>query len=496
MSKKTVLLAILDGFGKGKKDSSDAIYRANTPNLDSVFKNNPLTYLDASGLAVGLPENQMGNSEVGHMNIGAGRVVYQDLTYINKCIEDGSFFENPELLRILSHVESKGLNLHLMGLLSDGGVHSHINHLFAILKLSQKYKIKKIYIHAWLDGRDTSPKSALKYIKSLRNYIISFDNVELATVSGRYYAMDRDKNFDRTQLAYDAIVNSIGQKISKNLENTITENYENNITDEFIKPIICTNYPGMNPGDTAICFNYRPDRARQITRMIAEKNLFEYVCLTEYDASIKNVSVIFNPRKIINTLSEHLSKNKFKQLKIAETEKYAHVTFFFNSGVEAPYENEDRIIIDSPKVATYDLQPEMSAKKITEKVIEKIKSEKYNLIVLNYANPDMVGHTGNFNATVKAIETVDECVKKLLLEMEKINGITIITADHGNAEKMIDEFGNPCTSHTTNQVPFALVGYPCTLKNTGALCDIAPTILEILNIKKPREMTGQSLIKT
>lgn len=496
MSKKTVLLAILDGFGKGKKDSSDAIYRANTPNLDSVFKNNPLTYLDASGLAVGLPENQMGNSEVGHMNIGSGRVVYQDLTYINKCIEDGSFFENPELLRILSHVESKGLNLHLMGLLSDGGVHSHINHLFAILKLSQKYKIKKIYIHVWLDGRDTSPKSALKCIKSLRNYISSFDNVELATVSGRYYAMDRDKNFDRTQLAYDAIVNSIGQKISKNLENTITENYENNITDEFIKPIICTNYPGMNPGDTAICFNYRPDRARQITRMIAEKNLFEYVCLTEYDASIKNVSVIFNPRKIINTLSEHLSKNKFKQLKIAETEKYAHVTFFFNSGVEAPYENEDRIIIDSPKVATYDLQPEMSAKKITEKVIEKIKSKKYNLIVLNYANPDMVGHTGDFNATVKAIETVDECVKELLLEMEKINGITIITADHGNAEKMIDEFGNPCTSHTTNQVPFALVGYPCTLKNTGALCDIAPTILEILNIKKPREMTGQSLIKT
>lgn len=495
MSKKTVLLAILDGFGKGKKDSSDAIYNANTPNLDSVFKNNPFTYLDASGLAVGLPENQMGNSEVGHMNIGAGRVVYQDLTYINKCIEDGSFFENPELLRILSHVESKGLNLHLMGLLSDGGVHSHINHLFAILKLSQKYKIKKIYIHAWLDGRDTSPKSALKYIKSLRNYISSFDNVELATVSGRYYAMDRDKNFDRTQLAYDAIVNSTGQKISKNLENIITENYENNITDEFIKPIICPNYPGMKPGDTAICFNYRPDRARQITRMIADKNLFEYACFTQYDASIKNVSVIFNPRKIINTLSEHLSKNRFKQLKIAETEKYAHVTFFFNSGVEAPYENEDRIIIDSPKVATYDLQPEMSAKKITEKVIEKIKSEKYNLIVLNYANPDMVGHTGDFNATVKAIETVDECVKELLLEMEKIDGITIITADHGNAEKMIDEFGNPCTSHTTNQVPFALVGYPCTLKNTGALCDIAPTILEILNIKKPREMTGQSLIE-
>lgn len=496
MSKKTVLLAILDGFGKGKKDFSDAIYHANTPNLDSVFKNNPFTYLDASGLAVGLPENQMGNSEVGHMNIGAGRVVYQDLTYINKCIEDGSFFKNTDLLRILSDIESKGLNLHLMGLLSDGGVHSHINHLYAILKLSQKYKIKKIYIHAWLDGRDTSPKSALSYIKSLQNYIINFENVELATVSGRYYAMDRDKNFDRTQLAFDAMVNAKGQKIDKSLENTITENYENNITDEFIKPVISLNYPGMNLGDTVICFNYRPDRARQITRMIVDKNLFEYVCFTQYDTSIKNVSVIFKPRKIINTLSEYLSKNECKQLKIAETEKYAHVTFFFNSGVENPYKNEDKIIIDSPKVATYNLQPEMSAKKITEKVIERIKSQKYNLIVLNYANPDMVGHTGDFKATVEAIETVDECVKKLLSEMKKINGITIITADHGNAEKMIDDFGNPCTSHTTNQVPFALVGHSCALKNKGALCDIAPTILEILNIKKPREMTGQSLIET
>lgn len=496
MSKKTVLLAILDGFGKGKKDFSDAIYHANTPNLDLVFKNNPFTYLDAAGLAVGLPENQMGNSEVGHMNIGAGRVVYQDLTYINKCIEDGSFFKNPDLLRILSDVESKGLNLHLMGLLSDGGVHSHINHLYALLKLSQKYKIKKIYIHAWLDGRDTSPKSALSYIKSLQNYIINFENVELATVSGRYYAMDRDKNFDRTQLAFDAMVNAKGQKIGKSLENTITENYENNITDEFIKPVISLNYTGMNPGDTVICFNYRPDRARQITRMIVDKNLFECVCFTQYDSSIKNVSVIFKPRKIINTLSEYLSKNECKQLKIAETEKYAHVTFFFNSGMENPYKNEDRIIIDSPKVATYNLQPEMSAKKITEKVIEKIKSQKYNLIVLNYANPDMVGHTGDFKATVEAIETVDECVKKLLSEMKKINGITIITADHGNAEKMIDELGNPCTSHTTNQVPFALVGHPCTLKSKGALCDIAPTVLEILNIKKPREMTGQSLIET
>lgn len=495
MSNKTVLLAILDGFGKGKKDFSDAIYHANTPNLDSVFKSNPFTYLDASGLAVGLPENQMGNSEVGHMNMGAGRVVYQDLTYINKCIEDGSFFENPDFLRILSYVEAKSLNLHLMGLLSDGGVHSHINHLFAILKLSQKYKIKKIYIHAWLDGRDTAPKSALSYIKSLQNHIVNFDNVELVTVSGRYYAMDRDKNLDRTKLAFDAMVNATGQKTNQDFENTIVENYENNITDEFIKPVIFSDYNGMEPGDAVICFNYRPDRARQITRMIADKNLFEYACFTQYDSSIKNVSVIFKPRKIANTLSEYVSKNGYKQLKIAETEKYAHVTFFFNSGVETPYEDEDRIIIDSPKVATYNLQPEMSAKKITEKVIEKIKSQKYNLIVLNYANPDMVGHTGDFKATVKAIETVDECVKKLLLEMKKINGITIITADHGNAEKMIDELGNPCTSHTTNQVPFAIIGYPCTLKNKGALCDIAPTVLEILNIKKPREMTGQSLIE-
>ncbi|MGN1044132.1 MAG: 2,3-bisphosphoglycerate-independent phosphoglycerate mutase [Acutalibacteraceae bacterium] len=495
MNKKPVLLAILDGFGKGNKDDSDAIYHANTPNLDYVFKNCPSTYLEASGVAVGLPENQMGNSEVGHMNIGAGRVVYQDFTYINKCISDGSFFDNPELSSILKYVESKGSSLHLMGLLSDGGVHSHINHLFEILKLSKQYKIKRIYIHAWLDGRDTPPKSSIKYIRLLKNHINNLNNAELATVSGRYYAMDRDKNFNRTQLAYDAIVNSIGQKIGENFETIINQNYENNITDEFIKPVISLNYSGIKNIDAVICFNYRPDRARQITRMIADKNLCKYACFTLYDSSIKNVSVIFKPRKIINTLSEYLSENKFKQLKIAETEKYAHVTFFFNGGIEPAYDGEDRIIIDSPKVATYDLQPEMSAKKITEKVIEKIRSKNYDLIVLNYANPDMVGHTGNFAATVKAVETVDECIGKLLFEMEKIQGVTIITADHGNAEKMFDESGNPCTSHTTNLVPFAVVGYAGTLKNKGALCDIAPTVLEILNAKKPREMTGQSLLK-
>lgn len=496
MSKKTVLLAILDGFGKGKKDFSDAIYHASTPNLDKVFKNNPFTYLNASGLFVGLPENQMGNSEVGHMNMGAGRVVYQDLTFINKCIADSSFFKNPELLSILNYAEAKKSNLHLMGLLSDGGIHSHINHLFAILKLAEKYNIKKIYIHSWLDGRDTSPKSAMKYIKSLQNYISSWKNVELSTVCGRYYAMDRDKNFDRTQLAYDAIVNSTGEKISENLENIIDKNYKNNITDEFIKPLVNPNYPGMNSGDAVICFNYRPDRVRQITRIIADKNLFKYACFTQYDSSIKNVSIVFKPRKITNTLSEYLSKNGYKQLKIAETEKYAHVTFFFNGGIEPPYKNEDRIIIDSPKVATYDLKPEMSAKKITEKVIEKIKSQKYDVIVLNYANPDMVGHTGNFGATVKAVETVDWCVGRLLSEMEKIHGITIITADHGNAEKMFDENGNPCTSHTTNKVPFSVIGHTGDLRSNGALCDIAPTVLDILNIKKPREMTGESLIGT
>ena len=501
--KKNVLLIILDGFGISENHEGNAIKMAKTPFLDKTFKNNPYTTLEASGLSVGLPENQMGNSEVGHTNIGAGRVVYQDFTYINKCIADGSFNLNPEINSVCDYVVKNNSALHLMGLISDGGIHSHINHLFALIDLAKKKNIFKIYIHAWLDGRDTNPKSALKYIDNLEKFISNDKSVQIATICGRYYAMDRDKNWDRTINAYDCIVNAKGQKIN-NIQTAIEKFYENNITDEFIPACTVQNYGGISVKDGVICFNFRPDRARQITKLFTEKTdllkntssvlIKKYACMTEYDKNLKNASVIFKPRDIPNTLSEYLSKKNINQLKIAETEKYAHVTFFLNGGVEKPYKSEDRIIVNSPKVKTYDLKPEMSAFEITEKVIENIQKQKYGLIVVNYANPDMVGHTGNIDAAKKAIETVDNCVEKIATEMEKTGGVSIITADHGNAEKMLDENLNPFTAHTTNPVPFCIVGTNYTLKNDSALCDIAPTILEIMGIEKPSQMEGQSLI--
>lgn len=500
---KRVLLIILDGFGISDNSAGNAIKMANTPFLDKTFKNNPFAILEASGLKVGLPKNQMGNSEVGHTNIGAGRVVYQDFTYINKCIENGDFNLNQEINSVCNYVIKNNSAMHLMGLLSDGGIHSHINHLFALIDLAKSKNVPKIYIHAWLDGRDTNPKSALKYINNLEKYISNNNSVKIATICGRYYSMDRDKNWERTIKAYNCMANAEGKK-TDDAKTAIDKFYKENITDEFIPPCAIKGYKGINEKDGIICFNFRPDRARQITKLFTEKTdllkntksvlIKKYACMTEYDKNLKNASVIFKPREISNTLSEYLSKKNINQLKIAETEKYAHVTFFFNGGIEKPYKNEDRIIVNSPKVKTYDLKPEMSANEVTEKVIENIKKQKYGLIVVNYANPDMVGHTGNIDAAKRAVETIDNCVKKIITEMKKTGGISIITADHGNAEKMLDENLNPFTAHTTNPVPFSLVGIDCKIKKNGALCDIAPTILEILGIEKPSQMEGQSLI--
>ncbi len=499
-----LLLIILDGFGMGENSDVNAVYKAQTPNIDHIFRNYPTTQLKASGLSVGLPDGQMGNSEVGHVNIGAGRIVYQDLTYINKSIENGNFYKNDELKKVMEYVAKSGSSLHLMGLVSDGGVHSHVNHLHAILKLAKMSKVSKVCIHAWTDGRDTPPKSGIKYIKDLEEFAHENKIGKIETISGRFYAMDRDKRWERTSLAYDAIVNAHGEKFDSP-EEAILSSYNNGIADEFIKPMVSKGYEGINPDDAVICFNFRPDRARQITHMFLDESLVfpdvtrvnveKYCGFSQYDENIHDMITVFKPREIRDSLGELLSKQGLTQLRVAETEKYAHVTFFFNAGVESPYKNEDRIIINSPKVKTYDLKPEMSAYELTKTVEENINTKKYNFIVVNYANADMVGHTGNLNATIRALETVDECVLRLVSQMNKIGGVTIITADHGNAEKMCDEQGSPFTAHTLGEVPLSVIGFSCQLKDGGALCDIAPTILEILNIKKPCEMTGQSLIK-
>ncbi len=504
MGINNLLLIILDGFGIGEESNCNAVFKAKTPNMDNIFKNYPTTRLKSSGLSVGLPDGQMGNSEVGHTNIGAGRVVYQDLTYINKSIENGSFYENNELKKIMEYVSESKSSLHLMGLVSDGGVHSHINHLYSLLKLAKICKVGKVCVHAWMDGRDTLPKSGINYIKNLEEFIDKNKVGKIETVSGRFYSMDRDKRWERTKLAYDAMVNAHGGKFNSP-EKAILDSYRKDVTDEFVLPTVREGYKGIAPDDAVICFNFRPDRVRQITHMCVDESLIfpqmsrvdvkKYCGFSQYDKNISDISIAFKPREISNSLGEYLSNRGLTQLRIAETEKYAHVTLFFNAGVEKPYKNENRIIIDSPKVKTYDLKPEMSAYGVTQVACENIKTKKYNFIVVNYANPDMVGHTGNFSAAVKAVETVDECLGKLISEMNKIGGVTVITADHGNAEKMCDEKGLPFTAHTLNKVPFSVIGFPCKLKDNGALCDIAPTVLEILNIKKPCGMTGQSLIK-
>ena len=500
---KPLILTILDGFGIGDKSSGDAIFHANIPFLDSVLSSCHTTLLKACGLDVGLPDGQMGNSEVGHTNIGAGRIVYQDLTYINKCIEDSSFYKNKKLVETMRYAAKNDVSLHLMGLLSDGGVHSHINHLYALLEVARSYHVNKVCIHVWLDGRDTSPDSGVGYIESLKVKIKKLGIGRIETISGRFYAMDRDNRWDRTAKAYDAMANAKRERFKSPVD-FVHKSYECGTTDEFVLPAVRQGYKGMAENDAVICFNFRPDRARQITRAFVDKNLNldcmgrifpqKYACFTEYDKNIPNLSVIFKPRKLENTFGEYISKQGLKQLRIAETEKYAHVTFFFNGGKETPYDNEDRIIIPSPKVAIYDQKPKMSAYEITEKVIEIIKQKKYDVIIINYANADMVGHTGNFEATVKAIETVDKCVKQLANEVKNCGGVMIITADHGNAERMKEKNGNVFTAHTTNLVPFSILNYPCELKNSGRLCDIAATMLQILGLEIPAEMTGESLI--
>lgn len=491
MNKKTVAIIILDGFGISENHNGNAIAMSKTPVLDKIFKNSPYTELKASGKYVGLPDGQMGNSEVGHMNIGSGRVVYQDLTYINNQIQSGEFKKNKVILDTFNYVTRHNSVLHLAGLLSDGGVHSSINHLYAILNLARENGLKNINIHVWTDGRDTSMHSGIRYISELETFLKETKIGEIKTISGRFYSMDRDKRLERTEKAYLAMAHATGRKfISADM--FLKSEYQKGISDEFIVPSVKEGYVGVKQNDAMICFNFRPDRARQITQRFLNDKI-EYVCMCPYDDKF-DCKVAFKQNKITGTLGQCLSENNITQLRVAETEKYAHVTFFLNAREEIAFKNEDRIIINSPKVKTYDCVPKMSSEGVTDAVIEGIESGKYDIIFVNYANPDMLGHTGNLKATIEAVEAVDECVGEIINCLNKIGGIAVITADHGNAEEMITPSGEPCTSHTCNKVPFSIWNYNCKLKNTGSLCDIAPTILDILNIKKPAEMTGRSLI--
>ena len=509
MSKKTTMLMILDGFGKNENKKGNAIEMANTPVIDNLMKKWPVAEMHTSGLDVGLPEGQMGNSEVGHTNIGAGRIVYQELTRITKQIEEGDFFSNSELVGAIENCKKNHTKLHVMGLLSDGGVHSHIRHLYAILELAKRKDFEDVYVHCFLDGRDTPPDSAETYITELEKKMQEKGVGKIASIMGRFYAMDRDKRWERVEKAYNAIVNGIGEKeVSATM--AIEKSYQKEVFDEFVEPNIICNNEGeplatIKKDDSVIFFNFRPDRAREITRSIVDKefNGFErayfpvyYVCFTQYDETMPNVHIAFKPTAIVNTFGEYISNHGLTQLRIAETEKYAHVTFFFNGGEEKQYKGEDRILVPSPKVATYDMQPEMSAKEVTDKVVDAINTGKYDSIILNYANPDMVGHTGNLEAAIKAIETIDECVGRVVDAIEKNDGVLLITADHGNAEQMIDyTTGAPHTAHTTNPVPIILVGMEGTTLKDGRLADLAPTLLDIMGLKKPKEMTGISLIK-
>ena len=504
MMKKPLALIILDGFGCNPETKGNAIYAANTPNLDRLLKENPVTQIGASGMDVGLPDGQMGNSEVGHTNIGAGRIVYQELTRITKSIQDGDFFENPAFAAAVKNCKDNGAALHLMGLLSDGGVHSHNTHLYALLELAKRAGLSKVFVHCFMDGRDVPPSSGKGYVEQLAAKCQELGVGKIATVMGRYYAMDRDNRWERVEKAYSAIVYGQGVDCPCPVE-AMEKSYRAEVTDEFVVPTVCSNYAGMNPNDSVVFFNFRPDRAREITRTLVDpdftgfdrkKGFFPltYVCMTQYDATMPNVLVAFHPQSLHNTLGEYLAQNGRTQLRIAETEKYAHVTFFFNGGVEAPCENEDRALIPSPKVATYDLQPEMSAYLVTDEVLERIHSGKYDVIILNFANCDMVGHTGVFEAAVKAVEAVDACVGKVVDAVLAQGGAALITADHGNADQMADTDGSPFTAHTTNPVPFAVVGYPCKLRQGGCLADIAPTMLQILQLPQPEEMTGKSLM--
>ena len=508
MNNNLTMLMILDGFGIRESKVGNAVKLANTPNIDKLMKICPTSIIHTSGLQVGLPEGQMGNSEVGHTNIGAGRIVYQELTRITKSIEDGDFFSIPEFVSAIENCKKHGSKLHILGLLSDGGVHSHIRHLYGLLELAKRKDFEDVYVHCFMDGRDTPPASGESYIVKLEEKMREKGVGKIATISGRFYSMDRDKRWQRVQKAYDALVNGEGNKATSAVS-AIESSYQKEVFDEFVEPTVI--YSGDKPvakiekNDSVIFFNFRPDRARELTRTLVdpEFNEFEtknldlyYVTFTQYDATLPNVNIAFKPEKLVNTFGEYISKNGLTQLRIAETEKYAHVTFFFNGGEEKQYPGEDRILVPSPKVETYDMQPEMSAEEVTVKVVEAIKSEKYNSIILNYANPDMVGHTGSLEAAIKAIEKIDGCVQRVVDAVKEQNGVLLITADHGNAEQMIDEAtGEPHTAHTTNPVPLILVGKDNVRLKEGRLADLAPTMLEIMGLEKPQEMTGESLIE-
>ena len=511
MAKKPVVLMVLDGYGLNEKTEGNAIAMANTPVMDKLMAEYPFVKGNASGLAVGLPDGQMGNSEVGHMNIGAGRIIYQDLTRITKDIEDGTFFENKVLLQAIENCKKNNSDLHLWGLLSDGGVHSHNSHLYGLLEMAKKNGLENVYVHAFLDGRDTPPASGKDYVQQLEDKMKEIGVGKIASLSGRYYAMDRDNNWDRVKLAYDSLVTGEGVKATDAVK-AVEDSYANDKTDEFVLPTVITDENGqplslVKDGDSVIFFNFRPDRAREITRAFCDDKFtgFErdflkltYVCFKDYDETIPNKLGSFEKEEIKNTFGEFLAAHGKKQLRLAETEKYAHVTFFFNGGVEDPNVDEFRLLVNSPKdVATYDLKPEMSAPEVGMDLVEAIKSDKYDVIVINFANPDMVGHTGVIPAAVKAVERVDSLVGDAVQAVKDVDGVLFICADHGNAEKMIDyETGAPHTAHTTNPVPFILVNADPSwkLREGGCLADIAPTLIEVMGMEQPKEMTGKSLI--
>ena len=510
MSKKPVVLMILDGFGLNDRHEANAVYEANTPNIDSLMQNYPYVKGNASGLAVGLPDGQMGNSEVGHLNMGAGRIVYQELTRITKEIEDGDFFQNEALKKAMENAKAKDSALHLFGLLSDGGVHSHITHLYGLLEMAKREGLSKVYVHGFMDGRDTAPTSGIEYVKALEEEMAKIGVGKIASLSGRYYAMDRDNRWDRVEKAYRALTLGEGNTASDAVS-AMQASYDDGKTDEFVIPTVITEdgqaIGKVSADDSVIFFNFRPDRAREITRAFCSDDFdgfdrsqrlpLTYVCFTEYDVTIPNKEIAFHKVELHNTFGEFLAAHGKTQARIAETEKYAHVTFFFNGGVEEPNPGEDRILVKSPKVATYDLQPEMSAYEVCDKLVEAIESDKYDVIIINFANPDMVGHTGVEGAAIKAIEAVDECVGKTVEAIKKVDGQMFICADHGNCEQLIDyETGEPYTAHTTNPVPFILVNYDpaYTLREGGCLADIAPTLIEMMGMEQPAEMTGKSLL--
>ncbi|NCE64332.1 2,3-bisphosphoglycerate-independent phosphoglycerate mutase [Pseudoflavonifractor sp. 524-17] len=505
MSKTPTTLIIMDGFGMREEEKGNAILNARTPNLDRIFANCPGCRLSASGLDVGLPDGQMGNSEVGHTNIGAGRVVFQDLPRISKAVEDGDFFQNEAYLEAMDDCKERSSALHLMGLLSDGGVHSHITHLFALLELAKRRGLSRVYVHCFLDGRDVPPASGRGYVQQLADKCRELGVGQIATVMGRFYAMDRDKRWERVQRAYDAIADGEGTFCEDPVA-AVQASYDKAVTDEFVEPVVCVKGVKVSEGDSIIFFNFRPDRAREITRCFVDagfddvkrKRGFQpvtYVCTTEYDATMPNVSVAFPHKELHNIFGEYISKLGLTQLRIAETEKYAHVTFFFNGGAEQVFPGEDRVLIPSPKVPTYDLKPDMSAAEVADEAVKRIESGNYDVIILNFANCDMVGHTGVYEAARLAVEAVDECVNKVVEATTRMGGVSLITADHGNAERMVDEDGTtPYTAHTTNLVPFYIVGADVKLRN-GRLADIAPTMLDLMGLEKPAEMDGNTLIE-